>query len=93
MRLHKLRLDDLVVESFHTIPESGLSGTVQGYVAAGDGTLFTHICNSCQSCNGEFTCMQNQTCAPELTCVMDTTCAPEYTCVVAECGVGTGGNQ
>jgi hypothetical protein len=84
MRQHKLRLEDLAIESFSTTPTGSHRGTVKGHAEAEPGTIFSW----CNTCDG-FTCEYNHTCAPQLTCVMDTTCAPEYTCT-PDCGGGSG---
>jgi hypothetical protein len=81
MPSQKLRLDDLVVESFHTTAARGFNGTVQGYVGEEDGSILSLCGDSCGgTCPPKHTCVMDTTCAPEHTCVMDTTCEPEYTC-------------
>jgi hypothetical protein len=74
MRQHKLRLDDLFVETFSTIAEDGHRGTVNGHQE------YETMAEGCDSTN-QFTCMANQTCYPQFTCVAGQTCDPQFTCV------------
>lgn len=88
MKQHKLRLDDLEVESFQTLPEAPRQrGTVQGQIAltayAGcSGTCFYRdtCAISCGSC-GQLTC--NDSCLCES--VPHTACGPscDGTCLTA----------
>jgi hypothetical protein len=79
MQAHKLRLDDLAVESFPTSEAGSFGGTVHGHSGmedeTEDGTILT-ICVSCEgSCPPKHTCVD--TCPPRHSCV---TCPPQYTC-------------
>lgn len=80
---HKLRLDDLEVESFRTTEAPSFRGTVKGQANDADAAsiFIISICDSCDgSCAPVHTCVMDTTCAPEHTCNPDATCAPEYTC-------------
>jgi hypothetical protein len=83
MRQHKLRLEDLSVESFNTEEEARHGGTVRAYEEAEPGTIFSW-CHSCPNTCDEHTC--GNTCAGMFTCDYDRTCSPQYTCGGPDCG-------
>jgi len=81
----QLRLDDLRVDSFETLPDAAERGTVLGNRAISDSTCFQDIC-TCDptqgdTCNGGYTCA---TCAGTCQSCAETCVAP---CVW--CGVET----
>lgn len=75
MRQHKLRLEDLAVESFDTVPGGGFAGTVKAHDESEEGT-FLSVCRSCPNTCDEYTC-QN-TCEGKYTC--QETCGDKHTC-------------
>lgn len=84
MGMHKLRIEDLSVESFHLSDDAPQSGTVHGHVDA-EGTILS-ICHSCGGTCDEFTCKRtDQSCVGQFTCDYDRTCAPQYTCIADIC--------
>jgi hypothetical protein len=90
MRQHKLRLEDLTVESFNTTRGDRQRGTVKGNEAEEEGT-FLSWCNTCDdTCEG-FTCEYNKSCAPQFTCVDNQTCMGDLTCDPDRCGGGASG--
>jgi len=84
MRQQKLRLEDILVESFSTSTVNDPLGTVKGRDADTEtceeecGTILTYICRSCRDSD-----CPPQTCN---TCGDVYTCKPEHTCPIEICG-------
>lgn len=75
MRQHKLRLDDLTVESFPTTRDTSSVGTVNAHDAE------TDLCTAdgCDPATTYFWCYTcNDTCPPKYTC--EDTCHGKHTC-------------
>jgi len=78
MTQHKLRLDDLQVESFQVLPAAPRErGTVQGhivltaYAGCSRTCIYKDTCAiSCRTCYGQLTCNDSCLCdtTPQLTC-------------------------
>lgn len=82
-----LQVDDLAVESFHTVSESSARGTV---VAADSGTTFQGGCASHETACAEHSCVVNSQCcqsqAPScyFTCQQTCTGGPSAHCYPTE---------